>query len=142
MGKWPEKVNPEDPFNGMAGGVFQMSPGRQNSLTLPPPVHTPVATGNASTSQHRQVKGDEHSSRSQPAQDLLRRIDPPQQQLVNGNGNLPSAGKGDDHSTPPPDPSHTIRELHNQQRQNRMNQSQQEQNLITFYTNTYQLKPG
>ena len=41
-------------------------------------------------------------------------------------------GKGDEHLTPPPDPNCTIRELHNQQRQNRLNQSQQEQNLITF----------
>ena len=124
--------DPEDPFNGTAGGVFQMPPGRQNSLTLPPPVRTPVPTGSQSTGQHRQAEGDEHSSHSQPMQDPFQRIDPPQQQIGNGNGNLQFGGEGDEHSTPPPDPNHTIRELHNQQRQNRMNQSQQEQNLITF----------
>ena len=124
--------DPEDPFNGTAGGVFQMPPGRQNSLTLPPPVRTPVSTGNRNTSQHRQVEGDEHSSHSQATQDLFQRIDPSQQQVENGNGSPPLRGEGDEHSTPPPDPNHTIRELHNQQRQNRLNQSSQEQNLITF----------
>ena len=107
--------DPEDPFNGTAGGVFQMPPGRQSSLTLPPPVRTPVVTGNRSTNQHGRDEGDEHSSHSRHTQGSLQRMGQPQQQAGDGTGNSPACGKGDKHSTLPPDPNHTIRELHNQQ---------------------------
>ena len=107
--------DPKDPFNGTAGGVFQMPPGRSNNLTLPPPVRTPTTTGTINTNQCRTGEGDEHSSRSQSTQGILRGINQPQQQQVNRNENLPSGNEGDKHSTPPPDPNCTIRELHNQQ---------------------------
>ena len=107
--------DPEDPFNGTAGGIFQMPPGRLNSLTLPPPVHTPLQTGAVNTSQRRQIEGDKHSSHSQNTNIVPEGINQLQQQQVHGDEILPSGGKGDKHSTPPLDPNHTIREFHNQQ---------------------------
>ena len=39
--------DPDDPFNGTAGGVFELPPGRANSFSLPPPVHTPTVVQRA-----------------------------------------------------------------------------------------------
>ena len=55
--------DPDDPFNGTAGGVFELPLGRTNSLSLPPPVHTPTAVQNAERGR-KPEGGDEHSTPS------------------------------------------------------------------------------
>ena len=122
--------DPDDPFNGMAGGVFELPPGRTNSFSLPPPIHTPTVTQGAEGGQ-RPEGGDEHSTPSRPTKDPNQ---PTTQNTTIGNGS-------DEHSTPSPDPNHSIRQLHAQQRQQRVQQEEtspvntersQERNLITF----------
>ena len=122
--------DPDDPFNGTAGGVFELPPGRANSFSLPPPVHTPTAIQGT---EGRQITGggDESSTPSQPT-----RISGQQtaQSTTVRNG-------GDEQSTPSPDPNRSIRQFHAQQRQQRVQQEEatltsteqsQERNLITF----------
>ena len=122
--------DPEDPFNGTAGGVFELPPGRTNSLSLPPPVHTPADRKRTDGGQGTNG-GDEHSTPSRlignPNQLEL-------QKAEKGNG-------GDEHSTPSLDPNHTIRRLHTQQREQRAQHeaaspadttNSQDRNLITF----------
>ena len=122
--------DPDDPFDGTAGGVFELPPGRANSLSLPPTTHTPTTTQGAEGRQKARG-GDEHSTPSQ-----LTRISGQQamQSTTVGNG-------GDEHSTPSPYPNRSIRQLHAQQRQQRIQQEEtspasteqsQERNLITF----------
>ena len=122
--------DPDDPFNGTAGGVFELPPGRTNNLSLPPPVHTPTGSQRAEGGQ-RTEGGDEHSTPSR----LTRELNQPEtRNKVTGSG-------GDEHSSPSPDPNHSIRQLHTQQRQQRAQQEatsptnteqSQERNLITF----------
>ena len=129
-----EEINregdPDDPFDGTAGGVFELPPGRTNSFSLPPPVRTPAATQGAEGRQ-KAGGGDEHLTPSQ-----VTRISGQQatQSATMGNG-------GDEHSTPSLDPNLSIRQLHAQQRQQRVQQGEtsststeqsQERNLITF----------
>ena len=129
-----EEVNregdPDDPFNGTAGGVFELPPGRTNSFSLPPPVHTPTVVQRAEGGQ-RTEGGDEHLTPSRLTRD-------PNQPATQ---NTRAGNSGDEHSTPSPDPNHSIRQLHAQQRQQRVQQEEtspssteqsQERNLITF----------
>ena len=122
--------DPDDPFNGTARGVFELPPGRTHSLSLPPPVHTPTVIQGAEGGQ-RTGGGDELSTPSRltggPTHLEARNT-------ATGNG-------GDEHSAPSPDPNHSIRQLHLQQRQQRAQQREmslsateqsQERNLITF----------
>ena len=55
--------DPDDPFNGTAGGVFDLPPGRSNSFSLPPPVRTPTVVQRAEGGQ-RPEGGDELSTPS------------------------------------------------------------------------------
>ena len=97
--------DPDDPFNGTAGGVFELPPGRTNSLSLPPPVHTPrVTQGAAGVPQPK--GGDEHLI---PSQLIRSSIQPETRNATTGNGS-------DKQSTPSLDPNHSIRQLHTQQR--------------------------
>ena len=105
--------DPDDPFNGTAGGVFELPPGRTNSLSLPPPVHTPKVTQGTGGGQKARG-GDEHSTPSQLTRDPNQ---PVTQSTTVGNG-------GDEHSTPSRDPNHSIRQLHTQQRQQRAQQEE------------------
>ena len=98
--------DPDDPFNGTAGGVFELPPGRTNNLSLPPPVHTPTGNQRAEGGQ-RPEDGDEHSTPSRLTRDPSQ---PETRNTATGNG-------GDEHSTPSPDPNHSIRQLHTQQQQ-------------------------
>ena len=53
--------DPDDPFDGTAGGVFELPPGRTNNLSLPPPVHTPtVAQGAVEDNSPRAVTSTRH----------------------------------------------------------------------------------
>ena len=79
----------------------------------------------------RHEGGDEHSTPSRLTKDPNQ---PATQNTTTGNG-------GDEHSTPSPDPNRSIRQLHAQQRQQRVQQGEtspasteqsQERNLITF----------
>ena len=119
--------DPDDPFNGTTGGVFELPPGRTNNLSLPPPVRTPMVTQGAEGGQ-KAGGSDEHSTPSQLTGQQVT------QSAAVGNG-------GDEHSTPSPDPNHSIRQLHAQQRQQRAQQEERspdstgqdpERNLITF----------
>ena len=122
--------DPDDPFNGTAGGVFELPPGRTNNLSLPPPVHTPTVVQRAEGGQ-RPEGGDEHLT---PSRLTRNPTQPETRNTAMGNG-------GDEHSTLSPDPNHSIRQLHTQQRQQRAQQGEtspasteqsQERNLITF----------
>ena len=122
--------DPDDPFNGTAGGVFELPPGRTNSLSLPPPVHMPTVLQRAEGGQ-KPEGGDEHSTPLRLTRDPNQ---PETRNTATGNG-------GDEHSAPSPDPNHSIRQLHTQQQQQRAQQGEtspasmeqsQERNLITF----------
>ena len=132
-----QEGDPDNPFNGTARGVFRLPPGRSNSLSLPPPVHTPTTTRTSVGGQQRHVEGDEHSTHSQTTQESNQeRVQP--LEPINVRKEQPQSGEGDEHSTHSPDSNHTIRQLHNQQKKNRLEQEEadqvveQERNLITF----------
>ena len=132
--------DPDDPFDGTAGGIFAPPPAQQattypvaEELTLPPPTHTPKQQANKQSTTPT-TEGIEHSI--QPLQTQVRSREDDTRQLVDPA--QASANEGIEHSIHSQDTKDTIKQMHLQQRRKKQENTAQtrtptqQQNLITF----------
>ena len=148
--------DPDDPFDGTAGGIFAPPPAHQTTvlrpvqqLMLPPPTHTPEQQKNKQPQKAQKTvgvtEGIEHSIQS--PQPYPRDEGAATSREQAGLAQAPS-NEGIKHSIHSHNPNDTIKELHTQQRRQRQEYPTQQgtptsqENLITFTPTPTRGNPG